>query len=156
MVLLGTLLLASAFSPGAEASPAYPAVVSSATGLPCDPACTLCHLDIGGGLGTVVQPFGETLYERGLGPGSSGELRDLLIEMELDGADSDLDGTSDMAELRDAENPNGTTATGVCDNLPVYGCAMRPTVVVEPDLAAVALLMAAIAARARRQWKETS
>jgi hypothetical protein len=65
------------------------------------PACTLCHRDNLGGLGTVEKPFGLTAMYRGLnGTNGSSVLPGLLDDMEADGVDSDGDGVGDIEELR--------------------------------------------------------
>lgn len=49
----------------ALASPDYPAVLEETLQMPCAPQCTVCHRDNNGGLGTVVQPFGNAMRFEG-------------------------------------------------------------------------------------------
>jgi MYXO-CTERM domain-containing protein len=104
----------------AAANPKYPAIVYNELGLDVAPACTLCHRDNLGGLGTVEKPFGLELMDRGL-TATNGEdvLPGLLDDMEADEVDSDGDKVGDIAELKEGTDPN---VAGSTLSPPKYGC----------------------------------
>lgn len=106
----------------AHASSTYPADVQSDLGMPCAPQCTLCHTSNVGGAGTVTQPFGVAMMDRGLtGGGRASLLTAALDAMATDAIDSDGDGVADVDELADGGNPNDDTV--FCDVVtPSYGC----------------------------------
>ncbi|MBX2799057.1 MAG: hypothetical protein KTR31_15380 [Myxococcales bacterium] len=109
-------LLASA----AIASPNFPSQLATLTDASCTPTCTACHDTLAGGSGTVIQPFGEALVDRGL-TSSTDTLAPALEALELDEVDSDSDGTLDVDAITAGLDPND--GTGVCDaDGPVYGC----------------------------------
>lgn len=119
---MSALLLSLLLPVAAEASLIYPTILEEETEAACTPACTACHDSLQGGEGTVVQPFGEALMDRGL-TGSDHELLITLIdEIAADGQDVDGDGISDVDELAAGGDPNPGDAT-FCDvELPRYGC----------------------------------
>ena len=135
---------ASVCAPGvALASPDYPGVIQDHLTMPCPPPCTLCHSSSSGGVGTVSKPFGKTLKDGyGLTRRDADLLRSKLDEMEQPvvvdaGADaggvteyppedSDQDGVPDIAELRQARDPNEKGSGVLCAT---YGCGAR----VAPD-----------------------
>jgi uncharacterized protein (TIGR03382 family) len=109
----------------AGASPIYPTAMQDKLQLADPPSCTVCHRDLAGGAGTVVQPFGvELLQNRGLFGGSDVEsLEAALDSIAADGHDSDEDGESDVDELKAGTDPNaagGGVATPVQFG---FGCA---------------------------------
>lgn len=102
----------------AAASGDYPGRI--ATKFDVDPpACTICHRDLNGGSGTVVQAFGQGMVANGLGGGSAANFEDLLDQ--TGGRDSDGDGQNDLAELQAGTNPS---LAGASADLPpaTYGC----------------------------------
>lgn len=118
--------LAAAFSIGegrAEASETFPPILAEKLGMDCVPNCLPCHL----------QPVGTAENQRG--DGIKAELErlagnmvtsDLIVSAALDELlkenkfiDSDADGTSDLEELSDGQNPYGGLA--LCER-PLYGC----------------------------------
>lgn len=107
----------------ARASGGYPAEIQSYLGLSCAPQCTICHEDNGGGNGTVVQPFGAAMMDRGLTGGSQYDLLHAALDaVATDGVDSDGDGLTDTDALGEGIDPN--TGAAFCDVLtPTYGCA---------------------------------
>lgn len=118
--MFALILLATAY-----ASSSYPSAVESDLGMPCTPQCTLCHTTNSGGDGTVTEPFGMAMMDRGLEGGSQRDLlQAALTQMELDAVDSDGDGVTDIDALILGENPNGGTA--FCGDsalpTPTYGC----------------------------------
>lgn len=106
----------------ASASTGYPAEIAAYLGLACEPQCTACHVDNGGGNGTVTQPFGVALMDRGLTGGSQNALLDSALDaVHAEGVDSDGDGVIDTDALAGGVDPN--TGTAFCDVLkPIYGC----------------------------------
>lgn len=105
----------------ALATPDFPAEVSGALGMPCDPTCMLCHSTASGGPGTATQPFSVAMMERGMVAYDVPSLTDALTAMESDGVDSDADGTSDIDELLLGADPNGG-ADFCAGPTPQYGC----------------------------------
>ncbi|MES2642126.1 MAG: hypothetical protein V4850_21770 [Myxococcota bacterium] len=117
-------LIASAW-----ASSSYPGALETELDMPCAPTCTVCHSTNAGGQGTVVQPFGLAMLDRGLtGAGNIAGLTEALDVMAADAVDSDGDGTSDLDELVLGADPNPDAAV-FCDIdgggevvVPIYGC----------------------------------
>src|SRR5678815_5828549 len=116
------MLVALLFVHTAAANPKYPAIVYNELGLDVAPACTLCHRDNLGGVGTVEKPFGLTSMSLGLnGKNGTDELPGILDEMAADPVtyDSDGDGAGDIEELKDGTDPN---VAGSTLSPPQYGC----------------------------------
>ena len=91
----------------ASASFPFPDAVKDAAGMPCAPTCMLCHETMGGGTGTVTQPFGIAMMERGLQGSAQTELvPSAYAALDADNVDSDGDGVPDADELSAGENPN--------------------------------------------------
>lgn len=113
-----------ALLPVATASSIYPDTLASELAMPCAPTCLVCHETISGGSGTVTQPFGMAMQDRGLEGGSATDLVvSALAAMEADGVDSDSDGVIDVDELAVGDDPNGGAAFCSGDLLvPAYGC----------------------------------
>jgi hypothetical protein len=106
----------------AAANPKYPAIVYNELGLDVAPACTLCHRDNLGGVGTVEKPFGLTAMSLGLnGKNGTDVLPGILDEMAADPVtyDSDGDGVGDIDELQNGTDPN---VAGSTLSPPKYGC----------------------------------
>jgi hypothetical protein len=146
---LGAALLLGAWASPAAASPGYPAALQEASGSPCPPPCTVCHLTTNGGSGTAIKPFAESMIEEG---GLDGEDDKLVapavkalapVDGGSAGVDSDDDGMNDIAELAAGRDPNVTGAGELCG--PTYGCGAR----IEPsgrlDWPALALALGVIA-----------
>lgn len=137
---------------GAEASPTFPARIQQTLEMACAPPCTLCHRDQQGGFGTVVQPFGSEMLASGLGARDPDFIPTALAELESSGVDSDGDGTGDVEQLRQGENPNGGAA--LCG--PTYGCfatvasAREFTANPFPSCTAIVLVLVLAARRGRR------
>lgn len=150
---LGTLAVLVWVAPAA-ASDEYPAALRAATGAPCPPPCTVCHLTMNGGSGTAVKPFAEAMIQAGL----DGEDESLVetavetLEKKSPKVDSDEDGVDDLAELAAGRDPNLTGAGDLCG--PEYGCGARvePNGPVNSGPLALALGLALVlAARLRRR-----
>ena len=121
----------------------FPAALESELGTVCRPPCTVCHTNNSGGSGTVTQPFGVAMKDRGLVGGSVSKLQAALAQMDADGVDSDGDGILDTQALTDGIDPNDGTA--FCGTLrPEYGCVGGGT------FAGVGLLLLPAVARRRR------
>ena len=100
----------------ASATSNFPAAVRTKLSLSYDPPCSLCHTNGITGRGTVTTPFGKAMLARGLVASDETALNAALDKMVAEKVDSDLDGTTDIDELKAGTNPNG-------DSLSVsYGC----------------------------------
>jgi uncharacterized protein (TIGR03382 family) len=102
------LVLVSVFSASsALATSNFPGAVRAKLALTYDPECSLCHSNGITGRGTVTTPFGKAMLARGLAASDETALNAALDKMAADKVDSDLDGTSDIDELKAGTNPNG-------------------------------------------------
>ena len=117
---LGALLIA-AWSGAAAASQTYPAEVLEALGTKCPLPCTVCHTTPTGGIGQLTK-FGENLKLQGPLPPSSPDLVAPALAS-LAQADTDGDGTNDIDELLDDQNPNIVGDAPYC--VLTYGCGAR-------------------------------
>jgi hypothetical protein len=109
-------------APVASASPTYPALIQQQLNLNYVPACTICHRDNNGGIGTVVTPFGRALMGLGLHGGSDpASLQNALNRAKAEGLDSGGDGIPDIQELVAGMDPS---AGGGGLPQPMYGCAV--------------------------------
>lgn len=119
-------MLISLMISGAWASSGYPGEIASYLGVTCTPVCTICHATNNGGSGTVTEPFGIAMADRGLTGGSNTtSLHDALDQMTADVVDSNNDGTIDTDDLISGVDPN--TGTAFCDVVsPIYGCSTAP------------------------------
>jgi hypothetical protein len=121
----------------AWATPTFPSTIRSELSLDQTPACTVCHMDMTGGRGTVTKGFGKALMAEGLTANNDESLKQALAALETKNVDSDSDGTTDIDELRAgtdpevasaAESDGGTleeTGSGGVQNGPpelTYGC----------------------------------
>lgn len=121
MSLIALVAAASA----AFASPSYPSALANDVGAPCEPQCTVCHASNSGGAGTVVQPFGVALMDRGLKMEDEASLAAALDASLADLVDSDGDGVADVDELTAGTDPNPGGAPFCGTDAPItpqYGC----------------------------------
>ena len=100
----------------ASATSNFPAAVRAHIPLTYDPPCSLCHTNGITGRGTVTTPFGKAMLQRGLVASNESALNSALDKMVADKVDSDLDGATDIDELKAGTNPNGDTLSVA------YGC----------------------------------
>ena len=137
------MVTALALTPSvAGASTSYPGLIEQDLGATCPsaPACTICHHDLNGGVGTVVTPFGRAMVGLGLVAESPASLKSALDQEKAAHADSDGDGDTDIDALDACRDPNqaflgdgGSSGDGApasraeqafADPTPEYGCAM--------------------------------
>lgn len=154
VIALGACLVA----PPAQASETYPAAVQEALGLACAPACVLCHSRPEGGILFINEQFGAKVRATGVGALNPGGVAAAIACIEngvedpsVDTScpypsseirDSDGDGTPDIQELRNAEDPNSTDGGSFCG--PSYGCGanIAPKAKLDGVASASALLVA--------------
>ncbi|MCI0573714.1 MAG: thrombospondin type 3 repeat-containing protein [Myxococcaceae bacterium] len=106
---MSRLALVTALIAGtALASEEYRGTLMTATQSDVSLPCQVCHDRSSplGGRGTVTQPFGLALMDRGLSDANAGMLQELLAEFREQNVDTDGDGTSDFDELSLGRNPN--------------------------------------------------
>ena len=104
-----------------NATPNFPAVVAQVSGASGAPACTICHNNPNGGLGTATTPFAGYLRSRGLVPYDESSLKAALAADQAENHDTDSDGTPDIEALNQGLHPNGNLSAAPP---PVYGCAL--------------------------------
>ena len=128
----------------AFASSTYPGEIQNKLGIQSPPLCTICHKDLNGGSGTVIQAFGQTMINTyGLTGGSATDLLDdALDKSAADKKDSDGDGQTDVDELKAGTNPS--QAGGGAVTPAKYGCfettgTIAATVPASPRLASLAI-----------------
>jgi MYXO-CTERM domain-containing protein len=152
-------LFALVWAATAQASPSYPGVVAQVSGWPCStpyPACTFCHKDLGGGVGTVVRNFGTYLRMRGLVMENQAALRTALGYDQSEGHVSNSNGIKDFDALQKCEDPNtaGDAITGPQLDPPAYGCGARISPRTPPSSGwALPLVVFAIVGAVRRRTK---
>jgi hypothetical protein len=90
------------------------------------PGCQLCHKDDVGGLNTATKPVGRALKIAGATGANVPSLLAALETLEAEGADSDEDGTPDIAELRDGTDPNVGVGGSSFEDIPLpqTGCGV--------------------------------
>lgn len=146
----GALTLALCWPAPAQASPTFPAEVQQALNMPCVPQCTLCHRDVNGGIGTVVQPFGQAMLAAGLEAKHPELIGPALDFLDQASTDSDGDGRPDVDELREGSNPNQAGGGVLCAT---YGCSTHLARPATSGTAAMlfSLIAAWLLPRARRR-----
>jgi hypothetical protein len=148
----------------AHASATYPGLIQQDLGgSTCAPACTVCHHDLNGGLGTVVTPFGRAMMGFGLVAESPASLKSALAQEQAAHTDSNGDGETDIDALAACRDPNqvyvgdaGAAGDGgsaisaaFVDPTPEYGCATGR--LPQGKGAACALVMGALLTLRRRR-----
>lgn len=96
-----------------RASRSFSDVIATELGTGRIPACTVCHDRAESGV-AVPTPFSSALAARGFDRREADSIGPALIALEVDGVDSDGDGVGDVAELRDARDPNAVDGAGGC------------------------------------------
>jgi hypothetical protein len=133
---LGLSLVWTSLAFTAAASKTFPEALRQKLELPeiAGPGmgCQLCHRDDNGGLMTATKPFARTLIQSGAQGANVPSLLSALTQVEADGADSDHDGTADIAELKAGTDPNTASGAGGSPSesetddipLPQTGCTL--------------------------------
>lgn len=111
-VILGWGLFASV----ASATPTFTGVMQTELMMSGPPpgVCAVCHLNGATATGTVTTPFGRAMRMQGLSPNNEASLRMALAALETAGTDSDMDGCSDIAELKAMPTPTNPNRAGDC------------------------------------------
>lgn len=111
-VILGSVLVASV----AAATPTFTGVMQTELmmGGPPPGVCAVCHLNGATATGTVTTPFGRAMRMQGLAPNNEASLRSALTALETANTDSDMDGCSDIAELKAMPMPTNPNRAGDC------------------------------------------
>jgi hypothetical protein len=109
LVVSSTALFVEAFACPAAATPTFPDAIRKDLSLSYDLGvthCIICHQTNGGGIGTVVHPFGIAMKAAGLHDGDTMSLQNALNALEASKTDSDCDGTPDIEQLKMGRDPN--------------------------------------------------
>ena len=111
-ILMGATMLASA----ALATPTFTGVMQTELGMSGPPpgVCAVCHLNGVTTTGTVTTPFGRALRMNGLMPNNDATLKAALAAVEAANTDSDMDGCTDIAELKAMPDPTNPNRAGDC------------------------------------------
>jgi len=111
-VILGSVLVASV----AAATPTFTGVMQTELmmGGPPPGVCAVCHLNGATTTGTVTTPFGRAMRMQGLAANNEASLRSALTALETAATDSDMDGCSDIAELKAMPMPTNPNRAGDC------------------------------------------
>lgn len=111
-VILGSVLVASV----ASATPTFTGVMQTELmmGGPPPGVCAVCHLNGATTTGTVTTPFGRAMRMQGLAANNEASLRSALTALETANTDSDMDGCSDIAELKAMPMPTNPNRGGDC------------------------------------------
>lgn len=103
----------------AHATPEFPALIQSTLTLSTTPACTICHKDDNGGVGTVVKSFGIYMQARGLKPFDDTSLTTALSALQGEASAGLQPQAQYLAALKAGTDPN---ADVVAPDEPQYGC----------------------------------
>lgn len=112
----GSLLLVTAWSSIALATPGFPDDMKNHLKLDATPACSVCH-EGQQKKGTVTTAFGVAMTSRGLVEYDTSSLTKALDALDAEKSDVDGDGTTDIDALKAGKDPNGD---GV--DVAKYGC----------------------------------
>ena len=121
MILPAGAVAALLVARSAHATPDFPGVVASFVGTSVLPACTICHNNPNGGLGTATTVFGTYMRSRGVIPYDEDSLRNALAAAAAEKHDSNGDGVTDIDALKQGLDPNGTQGVPPLE----YGCLGR-------------------------------
>jgi hypothetical protein len=148
-VAAATLFGTISINRASDATPNFPALVQQFVQSSSPPACTICHSDPNGGVGTVTTEFGLYLRSRGLVGLDDASLRNALTAAQSERHDSNNDGITDIDALRQGLDPSGNQGAS---SPPSYGCSVGPWAQwqKDPSLAIVGAL-AALGVRLRRR-----
>lgn len=110
--ILGPVLVASA----ASATPTFTGVMQTELMMSGPPpgVCAVCHLNGATATGTVTTPFGRAMRMQGLAANNEASLRSALAALATANTDSDMDGCSDIAELKAMPTPTNPNRAGDC------------------------------------------
>jgi hypothetical protein len=125
--------LATLFSTGsALADPTFPAAVEQDWKVPCLPKCTICHINLQGGFGTLRSTtngspgFGQNMKDMfDLNTTDLSSIHTALAANKQAGSDVDGDGKTDYDELSTGMDPNDPTpGATICGGGagPEFGC----------------------------------
>jgi hypothetical protein len=111
-VILSSVLVASL----ASATPTFTGVMQTELMMSGPPpgVCAVCHRNGSTMTGTVTTPLGSALRMKGLAANNEASLRMALAALEESGTDSDMDGCSDIAELKAMPTPTDPNRPGDC------------------------------------------
>jgi MYXO-CTERM domain-containing protein len=127
---LGSWVLVAIFLPRiASASDIFATTIQTNLALGSRPPCVTCHDTEVGGANTANQPVGRKVRAYGLIGGDTETLAAILGKMRDAKDDSDIDGVSDIDEIKAGTNPNINDFTGEPPEdypPPVYGCHAGP------------------------------
>ena len=153
----GAALVAGvALSPPAAASESFQPHLAEKVGMPCVPACTLCHFtNVGGADNLRPGTFVETLLVAANGTGSPVQggvpesLDPGLAALMAMPKDTDGDGAFDLDELKAGTDPSGGAAP-ICD-VPKYGCGASVANTAPTRFGALALALSVMLALGLRR-----
>lgn len=111
-IFLGASLSAVA----AFATPTFTGVMQTELMMSGPPpgVCGVCHLNGVTTTGTVTTPFGRALRMNGLTANDEASLRMALMALQTANTDSDMDGCTDIAELKAMPMPTNPNRGGDC------------------------------------------
>ena len=116
LVAAGSVLLVTAWSSAALATPGFPDEIKAHLKLTDSPDCSICH-EGQQKKGTVTTAFGMKMMSRGLVEYDNKSLDAALDALEGEKSDVDNDGTDDIDALKAGTDPNGTDV-----DVAKYGC----------------------------------
>jgi MYXO-CTERM domain-containing protein len=168
-LVVGSVALAAT---SARADPSFPQAVIDHLNITCSNprwdgnGCMICHRDNNGLCGTVVHPFGQWLYAKGLTCHSIdiGLLDSLLDEAADAGIDTNCDGVPDIQQLASCQWQTLATVDmcvdaggdgGLVESTPAitnvtYGCSSTPGTPAMPAVGVSAVLLGLLLRHRRR------
>lgn len=106
----------------ARASDPFPGAVRDDLDMPCLPTCFLCHITNPGEAGSAQQPFADSMVNAA-GIPSPGDTNWVTAGLAaLGDTDTDVDGMSDIDELKAGRDPNVKGEGDICAPEVKYGC----------------------------------